>query len=452
MKSSFNYKFRYLILPGLKRWILTIIIGITGIVIGVLLLLGYHPITLSGIFIRELAEHAADVLPHRISGIIVIAIGILAVCLAVARVTLSVLGAYLPSDREAIADALFKKRHLESGPKIVVIGGGTGLANLLTGLKTYTNNLTAIVTVGDDGGSSGRLREELGVIPPGDIRHCITALADEQKIVTELFNYRFQSGEGLSGHSFGNLFLSALCAITNGDMIEATKVASRVLNSRGQVLPSSLTPVTLIAELEDGRIVQGESHITQANSQIKQIFCEPKNPLPVPETLNAILNADLIVIGPGSLYTSIIPNFLVKAITNTINQAKGYKIFICNVANQKGETLNYTAYDHLQALFNHTTNEVKPENLVNAILINEIPQNLLSNDQIELVKIDHTKFNQSSIEIVKRNLVNEKNLTHHSPAKLARAIMLWFMRKQKTSVKPITTNTPNKILAPRKIS
>ena len=447
MKSTLNYKFRYLILPGLKRWILTIIVGILGIVIGVLLLLGYHPITLSGIFLRELMEHAADVLPHRISGIIVIVVGVLAVCLAVARVTISVLGAYLPEDREAIADALFKKRHLDRGVKIVVIGGGTGLSNLLTGLKTYTNNLTAIVTVGDDGGSSGRLREEFGVMPPGDIRHCITALADEQKIVTELFNYRFQSGEGLSGHSFGNLFLSALCAINHGDMIEATKVASRVLNSCGQVLPSSLTPMTLIAQLEDGREIRGESQITKINGQIQKLTCEPKYPKAVPEAIKAILQAELIIIGPGSLYTSIMPNLLVTDIVNALYQAKAPKLFVCNVANQAGETSGYKASDYIEAILKHVSSDIKLENLFKAVLVNESPDNFAFNDKIDLVDVEPQYFKDCNIELIKRNLINEKNPTHHSPSKLARAIMLWFMRWQKNHLNMVNKSKPEQILS-----
>ncbi len=233
MKNSLNYRFRSLMLPGLKRWIAIIFFGIAAIVLGVFLLLGYHPITVTGQFLRDLMEHAADVLPHRISGIIGIIGGAILICLAFARMTLLLLGAYLPSDRESIPDVLYRKRHLERGPKVVVVGGGTGLSNLLKGIKSYTNNITAIVTVGDDGGSSGRLSQELGVLPPGDIRNCITALADEEKLVTELFRYRFGSGKGLEGHNFGNLFLAAIWDITKGDMLEAVRVASRVLNSCG---------------------------------------------------------------------------------------------------------------------------------------------------------------------------------------------------------------------------
>ncbi len=253
-----------MLLPGLKRWMLVITCGIALIVYGVFLVLGYHPIFVVSKFVKEIMANAAEALPYRISGLIVIFGGFLFVCFAVARVTLNVLGAYLPSGRESIPDVLYRRRHLDSGPRVVVIGGGTGLSNLLKGLKHFTNNISAIVTVGDDGGSSGRLRQELGVLPPGDIRNCITALADEEQLVTELFRYRFGAGEGLEGHSFGNLFLTALCDMTNGDMLEAARVACRVLNSCGQVLPSTLTNVCLVAEMDDGQIIRGESHITHA--------------------------------------------------------------------------------------------------------------------------------------------------------------------------------------------
>lgn len=267
MKNTWQYRLRSFILPGLKRWILFIFCGIAVIVFGVLLLLEEHPVRMMLDLTNALLSDATKVLPHKISGIIAISVGGFLTAAAVGKLALSILGAYVPDERESIPDVLYRKRLLDRGPRVVVIGGGTGLSTLLRGLKQFTSNITAIVTVGDDGGSSGRLREELGVLPPGDIRNCITALADEDKLVTELFRYRFQQGNGLEGHSFGNLFLTAVCAITNGDMLEAARVATRVLNSCGQVLPSTLSGMTLEAELENGQRIVGECHIPESGAQ-----------------------------------------------------------------------------------------------------------------------------------------------------------------------------------------
>ena len=231
----------------------------------------------------------------------------------------------------------------------VVIGGGTGLSNLLRGLKHYSGNITAIVTVADDGGSSGRLRREMGGIPPGDIRNCLTALADEEKLLTELFQYRFESGSGLSGHSFGNLFLSAMNEIT-GDWEQAIAASSQVLAIRGRVLPSTLSDVSLWANLSDGRHIKGESNITKARGSIDEIGCLPAAPPALPQAVEAIEEADYIVIGPGSLYTSIIPNLLVPELVDAIARCKAPRIYICNIMTEPGETQGYTVSEHIQAI------------------------------------------------------------------------------------------------------
>lgn len=435
MKDSLNYRLRGLMLPGLKRWIAFILVGIAAIVLGVFLLLGYHPITISGLFLREVMEHAADVLPHRISGIIVITGGGILVCMAIARMTLSVLRAYLPDDRESIPDVLYRKRHLDRGPKIVVVGGGTGLSNLLKGIKTYTNNITAIVTVGDDGGSSGRLRQEMGVLPPGDIRNCITALADEEKLVTELFRYRFGagqvgSGQSLEGHNFGNLFLTAIWDITSGDMLQAVRVASRVLNSCGMVLPSTLTANHLVAEMQDGTIIKGESQITKAGGQIKRMSIEPKAKA-IPEVLEAIAYADLIILGPGSLYTSIIPNLLIEGLPEAICQAKARKLYVCNVMTQLGETINYSVADHVDALIAHA--QVPTESassLLQAVLINEHSVAGRSDTEIGPVSFDGDRIKALGIAALKKSLVNDASIGHHDSQKLAKEIMLWFSNQR----------------------
>jgi uncharacterized cofD-like protein len=431
-KQSWQYKLQALMLPGLKRWILVIFCGIGVIVFGVFLLLGFHPVDASGRFIREMLEHATEVLPHRISGLIAISIGIIAVSIAMIRFTRSILGAYLPDDRESIPDVLYRQRHLNRGPKVVVVGGGTGLSNLLNGLKEFTNNITAIVTVGDDGGSSGRLRQELGVLPPGDIRNCITALADEDKLVTELFRYRFQQGEGLEGHSFGNLFLTAVCSMTQGNMLEAAKVASRILNSCGQVLPSTLTSMTLVAHLQNNNIIRGESNIANATDKIIKLSCDPVSPEATPAAIEAINNADFLILGPGSLYTSIIPNLLVKGIPQAIMQSSARKIYVCNVMTQKGETINYTVSDHVLALFNHAglgESYSKHEDFIHSVMVNVELPNIDQSLPVSPVSYDADRLKQLGIKTIARNLASKELLGHHDAKRLAAALMSWYLGK-----------------------
>ena len=441
MKGGIKYRLQSLMLPGLKRWILFILVGISLIVFGVFLLLGYHPLTLSGLFLREVMEHAADVLPHRISGIMVITGGALVIMLAMARMMISILGAYLPDDRESIPDVLYKRQLLGHGPKVVVIGGGTGLATLLKGIKNYTNNITAIVTVGDDGGSSGRLRQELGVLPPGDIRNCITALADEEKLVTELFRYRFQSGQGLEGHSFGNLFLTAICAITGGDMVQAVKVAGRILNSRGQVVPSTLAAITLVAQMKDGSIVKGESQISQTTSgQIEKLTLEPSAEA-TPEAFAAIYNADLIIIGPGSLYTSVIPNLLVNGIVDAIKKARALKVYVSNVMTQPGETTDYSLSDHITAILAHAVvQDSEASKLIHTVVVNSQLPDVNGNSLAKPILLDLDKVHALGIATVSQPLLSTEPIAQqyfqHDSQKLAELIMLSLYKDKKQNRLP----------------
>ncbi len=437
MKKGFLYRFRTMMLPGLKRWIVILMLGIIGIVIGILLLLGYHPITVTGLFLRELLEHAADVLPHRASGIVLISVSGVVVGVAIIRMIVSIVQAY-GNRSESIPDVLYRRRHLERGPKVAVIGGGTGLPTLLRGLKRYTNNITAIVTVGDDGGSSGRLRAELGVLPPGDIRNCITALADEETLVTELFNYRFEAGGGLEGHSFGNLFLTALYTLTKGDFVESVRVAGRVLNMRGRVLPSTLEAIQLVAELEDGRVIQGESHITEAGGRIKKLRLEPSNLSATPDALAAISQAELLVIAPGSLYTSIIPNLLVPGICEAIRKSKAKKIYVCNILTQVGETLGYTVGDHVSAILQHanysesaTTEGEVILPLLDCVLINKKAPPLSENTPYQVVGFDAERLKALGVEPVTGILIGPNSGHYHDSSRLAKSIMIWYGRRKK---------------------
>ncbi|MGI6575948.1 MAG: gluconeogenesis factor YvcK family protein [bacterium] len=262
----------------------------------------------------------------------------------------SLVSVFLPAEGDRLVDVVWRQRQLGKGPKIVAIGGGTGLSVLLRGLKDYSSNITAIVTVTDNGGSSGRLRQELGILPPGDIRNCLVALADTEPLMEQLFQHRFHEGESLAGHNLGNLFLAGLTEIL-GDFAGAVRQASRVLAVRGQVLPSTLENVTLQAELYNGEIVDGEINIGASQGKsIKRLFVNPPDPKPLPEAIQALEEADAIILGPGSLFTSILPNLLVKELVAAMGRSSGIRIYVCNVMTQPGETDGFTAADHLATI------------------------------------------------------------------------------------------------------
>ncbi|MBS6603885.1 MAG: YvcK family protein [Brachyspira sp.] len=349
------------------------------------------------------------------------------------KTNLSILDLNNGREKETILEALYRRRKLNRGPKIVAIGGGTGLSMLLKGIKHITNNITAVVTVGDDGGSSGRLREDMGILPPGDIRNCIAALADDEDLITKLFQYRFKSGEGLEGHSFGNLFLTALCSIT-GDMVRAVKESSNVLSIRGRVLPSTLDDMKLVAEMEDGRIIHGESNIPEAHGKIKRLFTDPVQCKPLEDVLAAIKDADLIIMGPGSLYTSVIPNLLIEEISKEVAQSNAKKIYVCNIMTQPGETDNYSVSDHLTALMKHANSR----NILDAVLVNDfIPSNLA--DKYKLagsypVKVDVENIKKLGIKIFPKKLIEDsrEGLVRHSSNRVARAIYYWYKKEHKS--------------------
>ena len=314
------------LVPGLKvkRWFALIIIGSVLAALGLTFLFKLEPIY----FIVETAKKIVHFMPPEPVGVAFILLGAIIFIQAWKKTNFMSLGVGSERKQKTLGEVVYRKMKLDHGPKIVAVGGGTGLSTLLKGLKKITNNITAIVTVGDDGGSSGRLREEMGVLPPGDIRNCIAALADDEDIITKLFQYRFKTGEGLEGHSFGNLFLTAMTNIC-GDMVSAIKESSKVLLIRGRVLPATTDDMRLIAKMEDGSIVKGESHIPEVGKKIVELSCEPKNCKPSEDVIEAINSADLIVLGPGSLYTSITPNLLIKEISQAILNSKASHINIC---------------------------------------------------------------------------------------------------------------------------
>ena len=308
-------------------------------------------------------------------------------------------------------------------PAIVVLGGGTGLATLLSGLKNFTTDLTAVVTVADDGGSSGRLRREMGILPPGDIRNCLVALAEDESLMGRLFQYRFEEGEGpLSGHSFGNLFLAALTKVTD-DFEEAVRLSSKILKTRGTVLPASLDLVWLKAELDDGSLVEGQSAIAGSNRCCRHIWLEPEDARPTSAVLEAIARADIIVAGPGSLFTSILPNLLIKEIAEAVAAAGCPRVFICNVMTQPGETRGFSAADHLAALVEHTQ-----PGIVNNMLINtaEPPAPVIEFYRAKgalPVVIDRDRLEEAGINVIYGDVASGGNYFRHDSGKLAAAVM-----------------------------
>ena len=418
------------LLPGLevKRWFLLIFFGSIMIVLGFMVLANVRPIYLT----LELIRKAALVLPSNFLAAVFILIGSIIFFKGWQKTTLSIMDMNSAQGNSSILEKLYRRRKLNKGAKVVAIGGGTGLSMLLRGIKRYTSNITAIVTVGDDGGSSGRLRNEMGILPPGDIRNCIAALGDDEDLITELFQYRFKAGEGLEGHSFGNLFLTALCSIT-GNMVKAIKESSKVLNIRGVVLPATLDDMKLGAEFEDGRIVHGESNIPEAHGQIKQLFTEPANCKALEEALTAIKEADLIILGPGSLYTSVIPNLLVSGIVEEIEKSKAKKIYVCNIMTQPGETTDYTVASHVNALIKHA----KGKKIVDAVLVNNaLPENI-SKGYAEAgsipVRLDMENIAPIGVEIVSQKLIqeNKEGLVRHSSNRVARAVYYWYKKSMK---------------------
>jgi uncharacterized cofD-like protein len=324
-----------------------------------------------------------------------------------------------------------------SGLKIVCIGGGTGLATLLSGLKSYVGEhsreasplwietLTAIVTVTDDGGSSGRLREEFQILPPGDIRNCMAALAEDELLMTRLFQYRFESEGDLSGHSFGNLFLAALAGVT-GDFLEAIKVSSEVLAIKGRIYPSTVQDVSLVAELEDGSTIRGETSIVNSRKRIKKLWLSTESCRPLLETLEAIREADLITIGPGSLYTSIIPNLLVDGIADEIRDSAALKVYICNVMTQPGETEGFTVEDHLSVFSSYSGGMPIDVALINSTTISDLLREKYLADGAEQVILP-SGAGDLRMPSVKRlvcgDLLCERQVVRHDPAKLADTLL-----------------------------
>ena len=419
--------------PGLfiKRWLLLSASGFFMAVVGTAIWSKLTPIYRLLSWVSQFLEFLTTVVPSYISGPIVMIAGIFLIFWGQSRTVGSITDVLGVDKDKQLVDMLLDRRRLNRGTKIVVVGGGTGLSTLLRGLKEYSSNITAIVTVADDGGSSGRLREELGVLPPGDIRNCISALADEEELLTELFQYRFEAGTGLVGHSFGNLFLTVMSEIT-GDLEQAVMASSKVLAISGKVLPATLSDVNLWAEMEDGRIIEGESNIPLAGGKIQSIGCMPANPPALPAAVKAIQEAEYIIIGPGSLYTSIIPNLLVPGIRNAIAKADVPRIYVCNIMTQPGETEGYSVADHIREI-----DRVSKQKLFDAVLVHRKPPTALSLKKYALenshpVHLDRQEIAELNRRIVMANVMEEdeeRGRVRHSSSQLARVLLRWYSGK-----------------------
>ncbi len=411
---------------GVKRWIAVLALGVCSVSTGVALIVNVKLLGVLELALIQAMDVAYRMTGHVFSpalgGTLLVLLGVAIMILGLREMIRSIVDVFLPRGDPRLVEMLVQQRQLQRGPKIVVLGGGTGLSTLLRGLKRESTNLTAVVTVFDDGGSSGRLRREQGILPPGDIRNCLVALAEAEPLLTRLFEHRFKGG-ALDGHSFGNLFIASMSQVA-GDLETALKECSKVLAIRGRVLPTTLRDVTLCAEFADGSIVKGESAITRAGRAIRRVFLEPAHAPALQDVLDAIVDADLVVLGPGSLYTSVLPNLLVDGVVDALRRARCPKVYICNVMTQHGETRGFKASDHARVLV-----EQGGPGLFDYVLVNDRrPRNqaLLARyaqEGAEPVEPDTDAIRALGLRPVAEDLISEHELVRHDPRKLSAVLL-----------------------------
>lgn len=406
---------------GIKRWISLCVIGL-GLIL-VVALGAVKTISQSSVFLAALAMAT-------------LIFGVVLVYEAIKNMVRIFIRALMPPHgNDPLVDIVYQRRQNESlsrGPRVVALGGGTGLSTLLFGIKLFTSNITAIVTVTDTGGSSGRLRDEMDILPPGDIRNCLVALADTSPLIRDLFQYRFEMGNGLKGHSFGNLFITALSKVT-GDFEKAIAESSKVLAIRGRVIPSTLEKVTLVGEFIDGDIVEGETNITEAQKPLRNIRLKPDDCRACQEALDAIENAELIILGPGSLYTSVLPNLLIPDIRQAILKSDAYKVYILNVMTQPGETDGFSAWDHLRILLDHTDPRI-----IDACFANTAPIPLQMIQKYrgkgaDVVNLDLDVIREKGYEVIEGDIIKTDGQVRHDPGRLARMIFEHYFNITKMS-------------------
>jgi uncharacterized cofD-like protein len=410
---------------GVKRWLFVILIGTTLIGLGfAVLVLDVYRTAPDSWWLPILSFLSLRFLARPLRALIFGGIGLGLVWLGTSGLNRALLKPFMQPGRN-ILDTVSEFRKRDRGPRIVVIGGGTGLSTLLRGLKAFSHNITAIVTVADDGGSSGELRRSMGILPPGDIRNCLTALADDETLMGQLFQYRFASGNGLSGHSLGNLLITAMADIT-GSFEEGVAESGHVLRVRGKVLPATLHDVRLVADIQlpDGSSdvqVKGESNIPTTAGRIRRVWLEPNNPLAYPPAVQAILNAELIIIGPGSLYTSLLPNLLVPDLADALRVSRGLKFYICNVATQPGETDGYSCGDHVRNLEKHLGVRLFDIVIGNGRYEGHLPGG------IEFVQVEPEL--EEEYTVYRTDLIDTEKVWRHDAQKLAKAAMDLFYER-----------------------
>ncbi|WP_069791960.1 gluconeogenesis factor YvcK family protein [Cyanobacterium sp. IPPAS B-1200] len=421
--------------PGIsvKRWLVISLLGVLFTLLGLAIWVKLTPVNRLIEFLIDLLNGITNVIPNYISGPLAFFIGILLLYWGQKGAFGSITDVLQPENDQQLIDVLWNRRQRNKGMKIVALGGGTGLSTLLRGIKKYSGNVTAVVTVADDGGSSGILRRELGVLPPGDIRNCIAALANEETLLTELFQYRFREGEGLKNHSFGNLFLTAMADITH-DLEKGIDASAKVLAITGRVLPATLDNVTLWAKYADGSMVHGESQIPEKRQKIVDFGCKPQFPKAVPSVLKAIEQAEYIILGPGSLYTSVIPNLLIPEIRSAIARSSVPKIYVCNIMTQPGETDGYTVADHIRAIDTICGVELFDAVLVQGRSPSADALRVYANEYSHPVYLDREEVKKLGRRIVQVNVMSENpdNFSiRHDPILLSKALIRWYSRRPK---------------------
>ena len=423
-------RFRRWLQPGIgvKRWLVLVFVGLLLLALGAAhVIRQITPDLEPGSAVASLVDFVTlGFLPFALRGLIAGSVGAVLVAIGAWRVILAVTGPLRAGEDQPLVEVIYQKRFLARGPKVVAIGGGTGLSTLLRGMKEHTSNLTAIVTVADDGGSSGALRTELGIPPVGDIRNCIAALADAEPLMSELLGYRFPLASepgGLGGHAVGNLIIAALTALEGGDFEEGVRRMNRVLAVRGQVVPASPTPITLHAETADGVAVAGQSAVMRTTG-IKRVWISPREVAASEDALVAIAEAEIIVLGPGSLFTSVLPVLLIPKIRAAVAAASAIRIYACNVATQEGETSGFDLADHVEALLGHTS-----PGLVDIVLANDRFDAPIGAVDPMAVELRWPPAADPVPHLATDDVVNARVPHHHDPEHLATAILRAWERE-----------------------